>query len=208
MPSNVAVERPNSWVICFDLDGNVATGREDLNITTCGVRGASLGGSVPGTGALGQNEHVVSVNMHWVCDRVLVVDYDDIGFVTAKVVDIPLVGEIGNVVGSIAGLQEWEDRIVVICTEGRSVNRPDEVARGVDGEADADIDSCISWWRSDREVWYRRRQWIITAIAVIDGPTRCGRVGVRIGILIVDDCVSIRLEREGASFTDAASHPV
>lgn len=62
MPGDVAVERPDAWVVGFELDGSKATGADSLDITASGVL-LVADATVPGADAFVEDVHVVAVKM-------------------------------------------------------------------------------------------------------------------------------------------------
>jgi len=136
VPRDVAVERPDTRVIGGDLPYDVPTNREELDIATLRVLWVGDGDTVPLAGALMENEHVMAVQMHRVCCWRGVVDNDTNGRVGAEILDVPFRFE-GKV--SLVGLEE--DGFVVIGTEGRVVEGPEEVVSSVNLEIDVQVTS-------------------------------------------------------------------
>jgi len=96
MPRDMAMQRPDAWVIEIELDDEVAIGTDELGVAALGVRGVDDGAAIPGTFAFGQNLHVVAVHVHGVrggeADGGH--DYAD-GGVGAEVEDLALGWELG-----------------------------------------------------------------------------------------------------------------
>lgn len=96
MPCNMAMEWPDARIICVDLPNNMTSWWQKLYVATLWVIGISDRHTVPASGTLMENEHIVPVEMHWVGCRGRIVDDDADGGVRAEVFDIPfgLVGEV------------------------------------------------------------------------------------------------------------------
>ena len=96
MPRDVAMERPDAWIIGLVLQDNVAWFgegdglSEDLYVAALGVLLMGYR-AVPETGAFGEDVEVVAVEMHGVGGewKEVVNDQTD-GRVGAEIVDVPL----------------------------------------------------------------------------------------------------------------------
>jgi hypothetical protein len=127
MPSNMAMERPNSRIVRIELHYHVTLRPNQLNIATLGVVAIGDGDPVPVSGPFVQNLHVVPVKMHWVRGGGGVVDDDADGGVGAEVLSVPFGG-----VCEISFVCEEENGTVVVCAKGGAVEFPEEVACGID----------------------------------------------------------------------------
>ena len=116
MPGNVAVERPDAWVVGVVLQdeitvlaGGRAAGLDELHIAALGV--VLMGDlSVPFADPFRQDVEIVAVQMHRVRDGEFVL-YDEADrVVVPKVVDVPLGVEW---VGKVALVREDEDWVAV-----------------------------------------------------------------------------------------------
>lgn len=117
MPCDMAMEGPDTWIVGDYLNGDVPRWRQQLYVSAGWVTGIALNLSVPGADTLRQYEHVVTVDMHWVGNWVLVVHNNDKGLVGAEVVDIPFAREGGNCGRGIGDLEIGKDGVIVIGAE-------------------------------------------------------------------------------------------
>lgn len=123
MPSDVTVERPNTWIICVVLEDKVAIGTHHLDISALWVRRVNDSCSVVIAWPFGEDLHVVSVEMHRVRGGRVVVDDHADGAVTAEVLHVPFGWECEV---ALVGLEE--DGLVVVGPEGCPVECPEETA--------------------------------------------------------------------------------
>ena len=65
MPCNMAVERPDSWIISVVLDDNMAGRAQHLDISSLGVGGIRDRYTIPEAGTLVEDVHIVAVQVHW-----------------------------------------------------------------------------------------------------------------------------------------------
>lgn len=114
VPCDMAMERPDSRVICDVLENNIprcgsGARLHNLHVATLSVLLVS-DLAVPGSDALSQDVEVVPVEMHGVRGWELVLDNDADGAVVPEVVDVPL-GIKG--VGNVALIGQDKDRVTV-----------------------------------------------------------------------------------------------
>jgi hypothetical protein len=62
MPGDVAVERPNAWVVCFELESSEAASADGLDVAAGGVL-LVADAAVPGAGPFVEDVHVMAVKM-------------------------------------------------------------------------------------------------------------------------------------------------
>ena len=134
MPCDMAMERPYPRIVCVDLPHDVPAGRKQLHVAALGVVGIRYADPVPVSRALVQDEHVVAVEMHWVCGWCWVVDDDPDGGVGAEVLDVPF-----GLVGEVSLVGEEEDGVVEVCAKGLIVDCPEEGAGAVDLEVYVEV---------------------------------------------------------------------
>lgn len=163
MPSDVAVERPDTGVVSVDLDDNVAwhgvadSDRQDLYVSSLRVRGVD-NGAVPDSGSLSQYVHVVPVHMHGMdASAGVVVDDDADGVAGAEVVNVRFSWEV-----LFAKLGFEKQRVVVVSAEGGIVHEEKIVgAIGLVGDCDF-LDGLWVWSGRNAE----ERNGLVQAVAV------------------------------------------
>lgn len=141
MPGDVAVVRPDARVRGLGLHDDVGAGREQRDVAPLRVRGPRDRVAVPLPETLGEDEHVVAVQVHGVRGRGAVVGDEPVGGgVGGEVVDVPFGG---GWVGGVAGVGEEEDGVVVVAAEGDAVGLPvpllGRVLYDVDGDGEGDV---------------------------------------------------------------------
>lgn len=109
VPRNVAMERPHARVVGLILQHDIAKRLHELHVAALGV-GLVDDLAVPSADALGQDVEIVTMEMHGVGGREVVVDDDADGAVVPKVVDVPF-GIEG--VGEVALVGQDEDGVAL-----------------------------------------------------------------------------------------------
>lgn len=148
----MAVQRPGAGIVRRELDDHVSIRRQELDVSALRVRRVHDRRAVPGSGAGGEDEHVVAVEVDGVGGRDGVVQDDTDAGVAAVVVDVPL--RVRGV-GVVADVAEKEDGVIVVCAEGGVVHGPDPVSCAVLAEPNLDRVGCGGVWiGSDGVVGY------------------------------------------------------
>jgi len=95
VPRDVAVHRPHARVVELDLDDEVTAGADELGVAALRVLGVD-DLAVPGSGAFGEDVHVVAVGVHGVRSREADAVHDDAdGFGVAHVEGVEALCEVG-----------------------------------------------------------------------------------------------------------------
>ena len=186
MPRDMAMERPDAWIIRVVLEHDVARrcgGARLDELDVAALRVLLMGdGAVPGADALGQDVEVVSVQVHGVRGGEFIFHDDSDRGVGAEVVGVPLRVE---GVGYVALVCEDEHRVagsrtvsgerggdeggglLVVAAEGFVVHVEEEHAGSVGVAGDDDVLFCC--WVGSRwegEEWGCQREVVLLCISV------------------------------------------
>ena len=203
VPSDVAVERPDTWVVSVVLDDDVAVWLQKLDIAALGIFDVhNL--PIPSSHTFRQHVEIVSMKMHGMCSAGLVVQDDTDAVVGAEVVYVPL----GVVrIRRVSKIGKQEDWMVVIAPERLSVHGPDDITGLV--RPNCDIDGLRGRWICCSWEWEKRRCLVERIIATY-GITVCLSCRLRrlggIGLVVVDGCNCMRLVGGGAFSAQVRSH--
>lgn len=135
VPSDMAMEGPNTGIVGIDLEHDVIESGEKLNIAS--LRILWVGDfAIPDAETLRKHEEVVTVHVHRMGGRKGIVDDQSNRLVGSKVVHIPfrIIRE-----GRLSLLGVEQDRTVVVGVEGLLVHLEVEVASLVDDTRDREI---------------------------------------------------------------------
>lgn len=125
----------------------------------------------------------MSVQMHRMRCRRVVVEDDTDGGVAAKVLNVPHVW-----ITEVPLVTEQEDGIVVVCAETRSVQRPQEVPGVVDEEVNLHGLGCCGGFGGDLVEWLCETEIVVAAGSGIRHVPGCtGRCFGCVGF-IIEDC--------------------
>ena len=122
MPRNMAMESPHAGVRRIKLQHQVSTRPHNLHISSYGVPWAGDGLAIPVARARRQDVEVVSVEVHRVRPRAVVIHHDPDRFGVAKIPDVPHLGET-----QISPCNHVQSRVVVIYpgTDGVELEKED-----------------------------------------------------------------------------------
>lgn len=173
MPSDVAMQRPDTGVIGVVLNDQVSRlrnaiddcgGLQHLDIASLGVLDVG-DGAVPGANTLSEDVEVVPVEMHRVSGGDLVFHDDADGVVVAEVVDVPF-GIVG--VRDIAKVRQEQDWVIVVAAERHAVHFPKHIAGSISTNSDINgfgSSGLAGSWEG--EEWSGALEWVVATVSVV-----------------------------------------